>query len=251
MSIYMQHSYPKEVEKAKKEKWPVLLPVGTMEYHSAHCPFGCDALVSMGIADELAKKTECMVLPPVWYGVSSYAVGGPEKNTIHVDCDVFEAYMYSILESLFKSGFRRNIYILIFHQTEEFLPMALACMKAAKKLTFKYLEETEGVGWWGDNKYAGFYEELSSEDSPWNWIRVINGACYPEAYEYPSDHAGVYECSMLEKLFPGSIRLDRLPETDDWFAQTAKDTSVELGAELVDKVVNSILESIQKGKRIY
>ena len=48
-----------------------------MEYHSAHCPYGCDALVAQGIAEEIAKKTDCIILPTIWYGVASYAVGGP------------------------------------------------------------------------------------------------------------------------------------------------------------------------------
>ena len=251
MSIHMETSYPREVEQAKREKWPVILPVGTMEYHSGHCPYGCDALVSIGVANELAKRTDCLVLPPVWYGVASYAVGGPEKNTIHVDCDVFESYIYNILKSLFKSGFTRNICILVFHQIEEFLPTALACMKAAKKLTFEYLEETEGFGWWGDNKNAGFYDNISAEDSPWNWIRVFNGARYPEEFYYQDDHGGKYECSMLESLFPGSIKLERLDETGDWFAQNAKEMSVEIGNQMVEKVIDNLLKAIKEGKRCY
>ena len=47
----METSYPREVEKAKKENWPVILPVGTMEYHSSICPYGCDALVAQGVAE--------------------------------------------------------------------------------------------------------------------------------------------------------------------------------------------------------
>ena len=81
-SIEMAYSYPKEVEKAKKEHWPVLIPVGTME-----------------------------------------------------------TYVYAVLKSLFKAGFTRNIHIFTYHQTEEYLPQALACMKAAKKLTFEYMED--------------------------------------------------------------------------------------------------------------
>ncbi len=250
-SIHMETSYPKEVERAKKERWPVILPVGTMEYHSAHCPYGCDTLVSVGIAEELAKRTDCMILPPVWYGVASYAVGGYETNTINVDCDVFEAYIYNILKSLFKSGFRRNICILLFHQTEDFLPMALACMKAGKKLTFEYLEETKGQGWWGNNEYADFFENLSGEDNPWNWVRVFNGACFPEEYSYKGDHAGRYECARLESLYPGSIKLERLDETDDWFAQSARNMSVEEGREAVEQIVTTLLKAIKEGKRCY
>ena len=49
MSFNMEFSYPCEVEKAKKEHWPVLLPVGNLEYHSLHCPYGCDTLAAMGV----------------------------------------------------------------------------------------------------------------------------------------------------------------------------------------------------------
>lgn len=251
MSFNMEFSYPREVETAKREHWPVLLPVGNLEYHSEHCPFGCDTLMAMGTCRELAKEIDCMILPPVWYGPASYAVGGPDKNTIHVDCDVLEAYVYQILRSLFRSGFTRNICIVIMHQTEEFLPTALACMKAAKKLTFEWLEETQGYGWWGDDKNAGFYDNVCAADAPWNWIRVFNGARYPEEYSYNGDHAGKYECSGLEYLFPGTIKLERLDKNKDWFAQTAAEMSVEEGKELVMKAVSNMLQAIREGKKVY
>lgn len=243
-AVYMATSYPKEVERIKKENLPVFLPVGTMEYHSTICPYGCDALMAQGVAEKIAEKIDCMILPTVWYGCSSYAVGGPEKNTIDMDADALEAYIYNILKSLLRSGFR-NINILIFHQTEEILPMAAACIKAGKKLTFRYLEETKGFGWWGDNKNQEFYNNLSAEDNPWNWIRVFNGA--PKRLQIPGDHAGKWECSMLEYLYPGAIRLDRLSETDDWFTQTAIEMDVSIGKEKIQLTVDGIIEAIQKG----
>ena len=110
-SCKMELSYPREVERIKREELPVLLPVGTMEYHSTHCPYGCDTLVAQGVCEKVAERVDAMVLPPVWYGVASYAVGGPETNTINVDCDTMESYVYCILKSLFDSGFKRNIFI--------------------------------------------------------------------------------------------------------------------------------------------
>lgn len=156
MKINMETSYPKEVEEIKKDDLPVFLPVGTMEYHSHHCPFGCDTLVANGIAEKVAEITGGMVLPPVWYGVASYAVGGPEKNTLNVDVDTMENYVYCILKSLFLSGVKKNIFILIAHQTEDYMPMTLACMKAAKKLIMAELEEKNGYGWWAKEKMAIF-----------------------------------------------------------------------------------------------
>lgn len=243
-AIYMAHSYPREVERVKKENLPVFLPVGTMEYHSSICPYGCDALVAQGLAEKIAEKIDCMILPTVFYGCSSYAVGGPAQNTIDMDVDAFEEYIYNILKSLLLSGFR-NINIIIAHQTEDILPTAAACIKAGKKLTFKFLEETRGYGWWGDNKNKEFYQNLSTEDNPWNWIRVFNGP--PKRLGITGDHAGKWECSALEYLYPGSIQLDRFDESDDWFKETCLEMSAELGEGKMQATVDGIIETIQKG----
>ena len=242
-SFEMAYSYPNEVERAKRECWPILIPVGTMEYHSTHCPFGCDTLVAQGVCEKVAEQVNAMILPPVWYGVASYAVGGPDKNTINVDCDTMENYIYCILKSLFDSGFKKNILIVIAHQTEDYMPMTLACMKAAKKLIMADMEQTQGYGWWGKNENKSFYENLAEADSPWNRIRVVRVPYTKNGIG--ADHAGRFECSMLESLYAGSIKLERLQDADDWFAETAKDMSLELGNQMVEITVNDIIDMIK------
>lgn len=185
-----------------------------------------------------------MVLPPIWYGVASYAVGGPEKNTLNVDCDTIEKYVYCVLESLFKSGFKKKIFIIIAHQTEDYMPMTLACMKAAKKLIMKDLEQTGGYGWWGNNENKDFYENLKGNDNPWNWIRVIR-VPYTKNSKGLGDHAGIHECSMLEYLCPGSIKLDRFADNDDWFKETSLQMSKEWGEDLSIPVINDIIDMIK------
>ena len=243
-SCKMEVSYPREVERIKKKNLPVLLPIGTMEYHSTHCPYGCDTLVAQGVCERVAQEVDAMVLPPIWYGVASYAVGGPETNTLNVDCDTMENYVYCILKSLFESGFKKNIFIVIAHQTEDYMPMTLACMKAAKKLIMADLEKTGGYGWWGKNENKDFYQNLAEADSPWNRIRVVR-LPYTKHSKGLGDHAGIYECSMLEALYPGSIKLERLKDTDDWFAETAKNMSLAIGNEMVDVAVKDIIEMIK------
>ena len=218
-SCKMELSYPREVERIKREELPVLLPVGTMEYHSTHCPYGCDTLVAQGVCEKVAER-------------------------VNVDCDTMESYVYCILKSLFDSGFKRNIFIVIAHQTEDYMPMTLACMKAAKKLIMSDLEQTGGYGWWGKNENKDFYQNLAEKDSPWNRIRVVL-LPYTKNSKRLADHAGIYECSMLEALYPGSIQLDRLNEANDWFAETAKDMSLEIGNQMVEIAVNDIIEMIK------
>jgi len=253
MSIQMEFTYPKELEIAKKERWPILIPIGTMEYHSTICPYGCDALVSIGFAREMAKKIDCVVMPPVWYGVASYAVAGPEKGSIQVDCDTFEQYMYCILKSLFLAGINRNIYMIIAHQTEDYNPMELACMKAARKLVFEFLDTTKGYGWWGKNENKEFYQQMSAEDNPWNWVHTIRVATNtPKALAKhgPGGHADKNECATLEYLFPGTIKLDRLCETDDWFAQDAYLMNVESGKDYIEESVENYIKDINAQRGI-
>jgi len=240
-SFEMLFGLPAEVERAKQEQWPILIPVGTMEYHSHHCPYGCDSLTAMGLADRLADEVNCMIMPPIYYGVASYAVGGADKNTIHVDCDTMEQYVYCILKSLFRSGFNKNIFLIIAHQTEDLNPMELACRKAARKLTFEWLEETAGEGWWGKRENKDFYENLRGKDNPWNWVRILHGHS-PNAYAVlPGDHAGITECSELEAFFPGSIKLDRLNTEEDWFAESAVGMSAELGETCIATTMDEYL----------
>lgn len=125
--------------------------------------------------------------------------------------------------------------------------MELACMKAARKLIFEYLEETVGYGWWGDNKNKEFYENLSGADNPWNWVRCLSFKSQPAdiAKDLKGDHAGQYECAMLEYLFPGTIQLDRLKDTDDWFAQDSIHMSVQTGEELIKRMVEGDLRLIR------
>ena len=76
-----------ELDDARKRKVPFIIPIGTLEYHGHHLSCGTDTMVINGCMDELEKRKEIVVCPPIWYGVSSYAVAGPESLTIHVDVD--------------------------------------------------------------------------------------------------------------------------------------------------------------------
>lgn len=87
-----------EIEDAKKRRVPFIIPIGTIEYHAHHASCGCDTMVINGTMRELEKSKEIVVCPPIWYGVASYAVGGPETGTIQVDVDVYEQYIYCILK---------------------------------------------------------------------------------------------------------------------------------------------------------
>lgn len=242
----LEYIFPKEIEKAKAERTPLILPVGTIEYHGPHCSFGCDTLIVTGLLERLEKERDLIIAPPLWYSPSSYAVAGPQKGTVHVDSNVFEEYVTMILKSFLYGGWK-NIYLLIHHQYEQetLLPMTLACMKAAKNLTFAYLEDVRGQGWWGDNKNKEFYGQLDGSDNPWNWITVL--PCMSKEVQSLTgyDHAGKYECSILAALYPEAVAKERIKDSDEWFIQDAVDSSLELGERMVALCLEDLKKKIK------
>lgn len=59
---------PKELLAEVKKSGIVYLPLGTLEWHERHLPFGLDAFVSHAICKELSKEIGGVVLPPFYFG---------------------------------------------------------------------------------------------------------------------------------------------------------------------------------------
>ncbi|NLC27031.1 MAG: creatininase family protein, partial [Fastidiosipila sp.] len=218
-----------------------------IEYHALHISSGTDTMVITGVLRELEKQKEIVICPPIWYGVASYAVGGPETGTIHVDVDAYEQYIYSILKSMVYGGVK-NIYCIPHHQTEEggLMPMTLAVHKAAKKAIMEYMEEKHGLGWWGSNDYADYYENLGSVDDPFSYIKVIPLMDAETQHKCGGfDHAGKYETSLMLGVYPENVDMRRTEENTEWFAKSAVEASQELGEHMLGCALEYLDKAIQ------
>ena len=47
--MILDHSFPKERDYVQKNRIPLVIPAGTVEYHGPHCSYGCDTLVAEGL----------------------------------------------------------------------------------------------------------------------------------------------------------------------------------------------------------
>ena len=234
--MILDHSFPRERDYVQKNRIPLVIPAGTVEYHGPHCSFGCDTLVAEGLVNKLAEKKELMIAPTINYSPSSYAVGDSQSGTVHVEERAFENYVYYVFMSLLDAGYR-NIYVVIHHQFEQEseMPMTLCYRMAAKRATMAYLEKTLGQGWWGSESYASYYDELEGENNPFNWIKVIPTMSTAVQNATGYDHAGKYECSILMALYPDSVKLERIDDIKHWFTESAREASPELGELMVEK----------------
>jgi creatinine amidohydrolase/Fe(II)-dependent formamide hydrolase-like protein len=230
---------PHQIRAAIDARWPVVLPLGVLEYHGEHMSVGMDTLAVTGVLDILEKEMNLVILPPFYYGAASYAVEPPERNgTLHVDAEALLPFARAMFQGLLRIGFR-NIHVVVHHQTENFLagmPTDLVFKLAAREAIFAFLEKERGEGWWGNEKMADYYAQQSADADPFNWVKA-HPLMTPDAMDgYPFDHAGEGETSLMMALSPVAVDLSRLSE-DKWYTRSAKQASVERGLKGRDRIL--------------
>jgi creatinine amidohydrolase/Fe(II)-dependent formamide hydrolase-like protein len=235
---------PHQIRAAIDGNWPVVLPLGVLEYHGEHMAVGMDTLAVTGILEILEGETDLVILPPFYYGAASYAVEPPERTgTLHVDAEALLPVAKAMFTGLLRIGFR-NIHVVIHHQTENFsvgMPTDLAFKLAARQAIFAFLEGLRGEGWWGAESMAAYYASQSAGDDPFNWIKAHPLLPSPVMESYPFDHAGQGETSLLLALMPEGVDQSRI-SSDKWYSRSARDASAELGIKGRD----CILEHLRK-----
>ena len=238
---------PYQIRKAIDENWPVILPLGVLEYHAEHLGVGMDTFAVTKVVERLEKEMDMVVLPPFYYGAASSAVAAQERNgSVHVDCYELMPFATGLFRSLLKIGFR-NVHGIIHHQSENFtqgMPTDLAFKTAARKVIFDFLEKERGDGWWGDEAMSDYYAQHSEGSDPFSWITFhpLMDKTIIEAYDF--DHAGIGETSLMMALCPESVDMSHFDESK-WFCRTAKDATAEYGEKAVSMIMDRFREILQ------
>lgn len=68
MQVRWEYLTPPEFKKLAKEETLCILPIGSLERHGEHLPFGTDGLTAHAIACRAAAIEPCVVFPPYWFG---------------------------------------------------------------------------------------------------------------------------------------------------------------------------------------
>ena len=230
---------PHELRAAIARRTPVALPVGVLEYHSEHLGLGMDTLAVVKCLELLEKERDLVILPPFWWGAASYVVEPAEGNgSVHVAAEHLAPVARDLFASLLRVGFR-NIHFIIHHQSENFaagMPTDLAFKFAARQAIFAHLERERGEGWWGDARMADYYAQQSQGDDPFNWIKG-HPLMTPEIIrEYPFDHAGRGETSLMMALCPEAVEMGRF-SAEKWYSRSAQEASPELGRKGVEMIL--------------
>jgi creatinine amidohydrolase len=173
--IEVQHLSSADFARGPFDK--VILPLGSLESHGGHLPFGTDAMTAHMVALDIAARVpKTAVLPPVNYGVSEHYKQFP--FTISLQFDTETALIRDILESVYREGIRR-VFIMNGHDGN-ISPIEVAARTA--KVAHPDFKIVSMDAWWME----------IGDLLPKNFFQVWNGL----------GHGGEGETSICLELFP-------------------------------------------------
>ena len=190
MSYFFAEKTWVELEKYIEDNAVVILPIGTTEEHGRHLPVATDSMIAQRFGDELGYaldgKIPVLVMETVSYGFSMSVIrkwpGCP-----NIDTRTFADYIFSIVDSTVKMGFRK-IVMLDCHGNHDCL----------LRLVMREIADKHGI----------YIMTLS----PWQ----LSEKLYNEIKKDPEGdiHGGEWETSWMLAIDPGLVNKDKYTSVD-------------------------------------
>ncbi len=174
--MYWQDLTFREIENRINDRLLVILPIGSVEEHGPHLPLSSDSVQAIYVAEEIAKKCNGLILPPIYYG---YTELKDYKGTISISFNTIYYLVFDILSKIVQDGVK-NILIISGHASS----IHMAAIRAAAN------------------------EILKNEP-----VKIMFLSDYDIAYELrsklvPADdsHAGIIETSRMMAIRPDLVK---------------------------------------------
>jgi creatinine amidohydrolase len=205
---------PDELERRLEERPALVLPLGTVEWHSHHLPLGLDGIKAGEISAAAAQRSGAVLAPTSWWA----AGGVPFPYTLRLPLDAVEALLGEVIVQFAAMGFRALAVVNGHYGLENSIAVrrvALWCMRRAASTVLPIAE----------------YEVL-----------VDLGA--------RGDHAGVFETSLLWASRPDLVRLDAVSPDEELPGVVGEDprgqATRDLGQRAVEAAGDAVAASIER-----
>lgn len=238
-------------EKINQGNKVVIIPVGAIEQHGPHMCMNVDVLLPSKIGELVADNIDAIVAPPVVYGYKSQQRSGGGNHlcgTTSLDGQTLISIAKDIIKEYCRHGLRKFVIMNGHYENNMFLVEGIDL--ALRELRYDNIDNVEVM--------ALSYWDFVDDEA----ITKL----YPDGFTgWDVEHGGVMETSLMMKLFPEHVDIERvqdLPPADlppyDVFPvrpeitpasgclSSAKESSVEKGEILLEVCVNGISNAIIK-----
>lgn len=163
---------PDELEERLRDFPALVLPIGTIEWHSHHLPLGLDGLKAQAVATKIAERSSAVLGPVSWWA----AGGVPYPYTLRLSIGMIQSMLTEICIEFASMGFRALVLTNGHYGLDNSLAVRRAALACMRRTTTSILPVAD-------------YELL-----------LDMGAT--------GDHAGIWETSLLWGTRPDLVRMD-------------------------------------------
>jgi creatinine amidohydrolase len=174
---------PYQFEEALKEKQICILPIGSLERHGEHIPYGCDGGIAEMLAIKAAELTPAVVFPTYYFGQVHEA--SMHRGSVNFPAEMLVSHLRLLLDQIAYNGFRK-ILIISGH--------------GGNRTYLQFLEKT--LIDYG-RKYCLYIVD------PQSVLNEEENKALSAIYETNDGHAGETETSMCMAAMPGCVDLSR------------------------------------------
>ena len=109
MEVRWQYLIPSEFEKLVKEEKVCLLPIGCLERHGEHMPYGTDTILAHNVSVRAAQLEPCVVFPEYYFGLSHGSAC--YTGTISVPNQLLFGMLENLVDEIARNGFKKIIIV--------------------------------------------------------------------------------------------------------------------------------------------
>lgn len=234
--LWLDELSTKEAQKAAKDGAVVIFPVGSVEEHGEHLPLCTDSIQPEYIALEVAKKTGCLVAPPLRYGICNATRNF--AGTITIGFDTFYKMVNEILSELVRNGFHRIIVLSGHAGNSHMVALRMAAQDIVIKNDAAKAEKKTRIMVLSDYDFA---KELT-----------------PKYASEKDGHAGTLETSRVMAIkpellkakgsasFPDMPRFEVVAHPEIYFPSGVSGDPTAATAEKGQKINEHIIEQVEK-----
>lgn len=173
MSIHrLETLFPDQLRERLSQSPILVLPFGTIEWHSHHLPLGLDGLVAAALGEQIADKADAVLAPVSYWGVG----GVPFPHTLNLPATIIEPLLEKVFEQFGAMGFRVIVAFTGHFGLDHTITLKRSALAVMRRSTTAILPVAE-YDFTTDIGYAG-------------------------------DHAGIGETSLMWAVDPKLVRLE-------------------------------------------
>ena len=109
MQVRWEYLTPPDFKKLAREEQVCILPIGSLERHGDHVPYGADGLVCHEIAVRAAQIEPCVVFPAYWFGQVHEAACF--AGTVNFPTDFCCKMLEYLLDEIARNGFKKILIV--------------------------------------------------------------------------------------------------------------------------------------------